>query len=329
LAHYPILFRLIIMQAIPRRRSVTLIAILFLAFVATPRAVSGDSDSDAIRIGLPESLVRDLPKAVFEAGLPPLRYLMQEATGLRSTIVAPLSAEDIATQLDKKELQLAVLQGVEFAWELKRHPHLRPLAIVVNQTPDRQANLVVRKDRCVRGWADLKGTSLALPLRSLEHCHLFTQVKCRAGGAPPQDFFSRVLTPDNIEEAFDDVVDGVAGAAVVDRVGITAYARRKPGRFDKLTVFLESERFPDAVVVYRDGIFAAKTLQHFREELMKVDKKSIGRHVLSLWMVTAFEPVPANYSQLLGEIRQVYPSPLPPVLATGIISAEAKRVTGR
>jgi ABC-type phosphate/phosphonate transport system substrate-binding protein len=282
-----------------------------LTFLLPISLLTGGSEPDAIRIGMAESLVRDIPKSVVEAGIPSFRFLMQQATGMRSTVVPPACADDLAAQLEKDELKLAVLQGVEFAWEVEKHPQIRPLAIIVNQSRDRQAVLVVRKDSGVKRWSDLKAAAVALPLRSRLHCHLFLERQCRECGLKPQSFFSRITGSENIEEALDDLVDGVVDAAAVDRIGIAAYARRKPGRFEKLKVIFTSERFPDTVVAYRAGAFDAPTLQHFREELLKADKKFIGRHILTLWMVTAFEPVPADYDQLLSQIRRKYPAPVP------------------
>jgi ABC-type phosphate/phosphonate transport system substrate-binding protein len=285
--------------------------------------------SEPIRIGMAESLVRDIPKAVVEAGIPSFRFLMQQATGLRSTVVPPLSAEELTAKLDKDELKLAVLQGVEFAWALEKHPQIRPLAIVVNRQRDREAVLVVRKDSGVQKFRDLKGRSVGLPLRSRLHCHLFLERLCRECGLAPQSFFSRITGPESIEDALDDVVDGVVPAVMVDRVGIAAYARRKPGRFDKLKILCTSERFPDTVVAYRAGAFDEPTLQHFRDELIKADKKLIGRHILTLWMVTAFEPIPADYDDLLRATRRTYPVPTAPVLASSKNPAPAPMKSAR
>jgi ABC-type phosphate/phosphonate transport system substrate-binding protein len=272
--------------------------------------------SEPIRIGMAESLVRDIPQAVVEAGIPSFRFLMQQATGLRSTVVRPLPAEDLAAKLEKDELKLAVVQGVEFAWALEKHPQLRPLAIIVNQQRDREAVLVVRKESGVQRFSDLKGKSAALPLRSRLHCHLFLERLCRECGLAPQNFFSRIAGSESIEDALDDVVDDGVQAAMVDRIGIAAYARRKPGRFDKLKILCSSEHFPDTVVIYHAGAFDEPTLQHFRDELIKTDKKLIGRHILTLWMVTAFEPMPADYDDLLRATRLTYPVPTAPVLAS-------------
>src|SRR5207244_6848780 len=54
-------------------------------------------------------------------------------------------------------------------------------------------------------------------------------------------FFPKITSPENTEDALDDVVDGVVQAAVVDRAGLEAYKRRKPGRFNRLKEVARSQ----------------------------------------------------------------------------------------
>jgi hypothetical protein len=59
---------------------------------------------------------------------------------------------------------------------------------------------------------------------------LYIERQCKAQGKSPATFLARLTTPGNLEEALDDVVDGVVQATVVDSLGWEAYKRRKPGR---------------------------------------------------------------------------------------------------
>jgi ABC-type phosphate/phosphonate transport system substrate-binding protein len=257
------------------------------------------------------SLTRDLPEATIRSGLPAIALLVQKSTGIPCTILDPLPTGDLAERLAKDRLQLAIFQGVEFAWEHPKRPDLHPLVILVNHQRDRQALLVVRADSAATRWIDLKNGSLALPQRSREHCHLFLDRHCRENGDAPNGFFSRVITPATVEDALDDLVEGLVGAAVVDRIGLASYERRKPGRYEKLKVLLSSERFPDTVVAYRAGALNDATLQRFRQGLLQADKTLAGRHMLAFWMATAFEPPPADYDKLLADILKAYPAPDP------------------
>ena len=105
------------------------------------------------------------------------------------------------------------------------------------------------------------------------------------------------------------MVDGTVQAAVVDGVGLEAYKRRKPGRFAKLKELLKSELFPDTVVAYHRGALDDATLERFRSGLMRADKTATGRLLLMLWTLTAFEAVPPDYEQMLGDIAKAYPAP--------------------
>jgi ABC-type phosphate/phosphonate transport system substrate-binding protein len=298
----------------------SLIAIVFLSLsLADTAATSGNSEP--IRMGLAESLVRDEPPTVVETGLPLMRYLLQQVTGVRRIDIPILTASEVAARVEKKELDLGILQGVEFAWEQEKHPEIRALAIIVNCSCYRQADLIVRKNGRVTCWSDLKGGSLAMPLRSREHCQLFLHGQCHACKESSESFFAHITTPANIEDALDDVADGVVDVALVDHVGSAAYARRKPGRFDKLTVLQTSGRFPDTVVVYRSGRFDAQTVEHWRGEFLRANKNPLASRILNLWMVTGFEPVPAGFDKILSEMRHSYPQACPPLRASGRVSA--------
>jgi ABC-type phosphate/phosphonate transport system substrate-binding protein len=230
---------------------------------------------------------------------------MQTATGMHCAVKPPAGADELADLLMKDELQFAVFQGVEFAWEQQKHPKLSPLVIAVNQSRERRAQLVVKKDCLAHGWSDLRGKDLAIPRRSRDHCFLFCTRHCQENGTAPRQFFSRITKPASVEEALDDVVDGDVPAAVVDQIGLKAYERRKPGRWARLKVLCTSEPFPDTVVAYHAGALDKKTLEHCREGLVRADETKIGQLLLSMWMITHFEQVPAGFDKLLSDIRKV------------------------
>lgn len=264
-----------------------------------------------IHLGMPRSLSRDLSEATVRAGLPAIALLVQKSTGIPCTILEPMPAHELADRLAKDRLDLAVFQGVEFAWEHAKHSDLRPLVILINQKRDRQAALLVRANSTAARWTDLKHATLALPHGSREHCHVFLERHCQENGGAPEQFFSSITTPATVEDALDDLVEGAVGAALVDRTGLDSYERRKPGRYGKLKVVLTSERFPDAVVAYRVGALNEATLERFRRGLLQADQTLVGRHMLAFWMATGFQPPPADYEKLLADILKVYPAPGP------------------
>jgi ABC-type phosphate/phosphonate transport system substrate-binding protein len=284
-------------------------ALSFVFVFAALAAATANDDPDNILLGLARSLTRDVPEDTTRAGLPAMARLIQQSTGIDCKIPDPAAADELAERLAKDQLQLAVFQGIEFAWECARRPELRPLVTIVNHVRDRQALLVVRGDSTAGGWNDLKNLVLALPKRSREHCHLFLARGCRACEKAPEHFFSRLTAPATVEDALDDLADGAVGAALVDRAGLASYERLKPGRFGKLKILATSERFPDSVVAYRAGALSEATLQRFRKGLLQANQSFVGRHMLALWMATAFELPPADYDKLSAEIAKAYPSP--------------------
>jgi ABC-type phosphate/phosphonate transport system substrate-binding protein len=276
---------------------------------AGPLRAASEPDAKLMHISVAQSFFRDEPESLIGPGRESIRVLMEVATGLPSEVVQPVPPALLADRLLKDELQLAAFQGVEFAWEQQKHAALRPLLIAVNQTCDRQAHLLVRNDSHAQGWSDLRGTALAIPCRSREHCHLFMGRHCRECGARAEQFFSRITKPATTEDALDDVVDGDVVATVVDTVGLKAYEQRKPGRAARLRILHSSEKFPDTVVAYHAGALSQATLERCRTGLLQADKTQRGRLLLSLWMLTHFEELPKDFDKRLANIRQAYPEP--------------------
>jgi hypothetical protein len=46
-----------------------------------------------------------------------------------------------------------------------------------------------------------------------------------------------------------------------------------------------------------------------QQGLTNANKSLIGRHLLTLWSLTAFEPVPPEFDRLLLTIAKAYPAP--------------------
>jgi ABC-type phosphate/phosphonate transport system substrate-binding protein len=209
------------------------------------------------------------------------------------------------------KVQLGVFHGIEFAWARLRYPELRPLVIAINQQRYLKACLIVRADSTVANFGDLKDKVLALPQQSRDHSHLFLRQRCLEYKKEPASFFAKITSPANAEDALDEVVDGTVQASVVDSLSLDCYKRRKPGRFAKLKTAQPSEQFPAAVVVFRPGILDEAMLTRFREGMLNANRTALGRQLMTLWKLTGFEQVPADYDQNLIDIAKVYPPPAP------------------
>lgn len=286
--------------------SIGALLLLGLSGFAAPASAA---QPDSILVGVAKTLTRDVPTATLLATRPAIDGFMESSSGLPVTILAPQPSHELAARLADDRVQLGVFPGVEFAWERAKNPELRPLAIVINQQRDRQAMLVVRSDSQAVGFSDLKERKLALPKRTPEHCRLFLEASCRIMGQRLERAFPQITEPATVEDALDDLVDGIIATAVVDRAGLKAYARRKPGRFGKLKVLVSSDRFPDPVIAYRAGGLDEAVIQRLHRGLSQADKTPEGRNILTLWMATAFEIPTAEYDKLLVETLKTNPNP--------------------
>jgi ABC-type phosphate/phosphonate transport system substrate-binding protein len=292
-----------------RRFELAAVAMLLATAGAVLSAGKAATATGRVRIAMVNSLFRDTPPSVIRVMMQPFAALMQSQTGLPGELIPGGDAAQLGQLLSEDKANVGVFHGFEFAWARQRYPELRPLLIAINQDRLLQALIVTRADASASSLPDLKGKALALPRCTREHCFLFLEHRCLECGQEPSRFFSTITAPPSVEDALDDVVDGIVQSAIVDGVSLKCYERRKPGRFSQLKAIQRSERFPAAVVAYRPGTMDEDTLRRFRDGLIKANKGALGRQFLTLWKLTAFEPVPDDYEQTLAEILKAYPHP--------------------
>lgn len=284
--------------------------------------VSEAAEPAPIRIGLASSLFQDVPKPLVVASLIPFKALMEAQFNVRGEMLPVDESALLAEQIDTGKMHIGVFHGVEFAWMRQKHPELKPLALAVNHHRDLYAHLVVRKDSRANSIGDLAGQTLAWPASSRLWCQVYLEQRCRACGKDPARHFASLTAPLTIEDALDDVVDGTAAATVVDGFAWECYQRRKPTRFAQLREVQKSEKFPAAVVAYRAGGFDEATLQRFRGGLIDASQSIAGKQILTIWRLTAFEPVPADYEQTLRDIVKAYPATAPAAAAPAVTQAK-------
>jgi ABC-type phosphate/phosphonate transport system substrate-binding protein len=293
-----------------RGLSITAFTLVVSAFAAClGSAGEKGTGRGPVRIGLISTLFRDTPESTAVAMMQPLGSLMESQTGVRGQLVPGGTAMFLGQQLVENKVQIGVFHGVEFAWARQRYPQLKPLVIAINQQRHLRAYVMVREDKPVPAFADLKDQTFSLSRGSREHSLLFLNRLCGEVKQDPKTFFAKVSNPGNAEDALDEVADGLVRATVVDGVTLECYKRRKPGRFGKLKPICESEVFPAAVIAYCPGQLDDKTLDNFRAGLLNCTRSAQGKHLLTLWRLTAFEPVPPDYDQTLAAIVKAYPPP--------------------
>jgi len=263
---------------------------------------------DVLRIGATGTLTGDADSRKEKTGLETLRRFIKDDTGLNSEIVGQKSWQEVAAQMAKGQYHIGVFQGFEFAWALEKHPELKPLAVGINIDRFPIACLVVQRDNLARDFAGLKGQSLSLPTTNQGFLRLFVDRKRQASGKPEDTFFSKITSPDNVEDALDDVVDGKVQATLVERAALEAYRRRKPGRFNRLKEVERSQPFPPMVVAYFGSNLDKATLQRFKDALLGAGRKEKGELLLTLSRLTGFETIPDDFQRVLGETRKAYPA---------------------
>lgn len=267
------------------------------------------AEPSCIQIGLAESLLQEGPDTALSVMAQPFVAMMRTQTGMNGQISKSGDHNDLAQQLVENKVQLGIFHGIEFAWAKQKYPQLKPLMIAVRQNRYLRSCLLVRTDSAVKSVADLKGKDVALPRCERDHCVLFMERLCQEQGQCAHEHLGKVVVHANAEDAMDDLVDNVVQGAVIDVVALDAYKSRKPGRFAKLKTLSKSESFPSAVVVYAPGALDAAALKNFRDGMGNADKTFIGKQLLTLWKLSAFEPVPDDYDQKVTDIVKAYPAP--------------------
>jgi len=262
-----------------------------------------------IRVGVAGSVFRDTPAPMVNMMMKPLKSLLESQTGVNGDMVAGTDALSLGNQLADDKVQLAVFHGFEFAWVKQKHPDLKPLILCACPAPCSKANVIVLKDSTAKNVADLKGLKIALAPHTREHCHLFLERQCVE---PPCKFFGKVDRPENIEEALDDVVDGLVDATVVDGTSLQNYAERKPGRYAKLKTLIQSEAFPNGVVACNPANFNEEAQKKLRDGLINAVQTNKGKTLLAICRITSFEKVPDDFDKELKAIAKTYPPPEPP-----------------
>lgn len=279
---------------------------LALAFVTSLPVPAEEKKPAPLQVGISRSVFFEQPEWRIEAATAMWTALVKNQTGIQAEF-KPVDTDRLGQLLARQELDMAVFQGYELAWAAQKDPQLRPLVIIVNEKPYLHAAYLVRQDAKAKKIADLQGQTAAIHQGRRSHVRLYFERSCTALGKEPKDFFGKIAVLPNSEDALDDVVDGVVQAAVVDTTSLDAYQRRKPGRFRFLKELAQSSVFPDPVIGYRAGALDDKTLERFRDGMIKSDQSLRGRQMLTFFKLTHFAKVPEDYERVQQEIAKAYP----------------------
>jgi ABC-type phosphate/phosphonate transport system substrate-binding protein len=272
-------------------------------------ASAADQKSDVLRIGTSGQLTGRAAGPKEKAGLESLHKYIKEEDGLDNEIIRQKDWRELADKLVKGQLQLGVFQGYEFAWARQSHPQLKPLAIAINVNRYPIAYIVTQRDDPAKDFAGLQSQSLAIPATGQGFLSLYLDKQSEANGKTQETFFSKITTPDNVEDALDSVVDGKVQAVAVDQAALAAYKGRKPGRFKQLKPVAHSEPFPPVVVAYVDSVVDEGARDQFKKALLDASKNEKGQTLLTLFHLTGFETPPQDFDKVLADTVKEYPPP--------------------
>jgi ABC-type phosphate/phosphonate transport system substrate-binding protein len=265
---------------------------------------------EPVRIGMVGTLFNDIPPSLIQFAGGPFKMLMKEFTGLDGQLIVGGNAYEVGKKLVDKQLDLAVFHGFEYGWARQKYPDLRPLTIAVSKFRQVNAFLVVKADSDIKTFADLKDKDVGFPRKSKEHCKLFMERACADNGqCEAKQYFHQVCASANADDSLDDILRDKLQAVVIDNASLEEYEQFKPGCFARLKIVKRSEPFPAAVIVYREGALDEQTLKRFRDGMISANQSQRGRDMMSIFKMTAFEPVPADYGQQVAEILRHYPAP--------------------
>jgi ABC-type phosphate/phosphonate transport system substrate-binding protein len=222
------------------------------------------------------------------------------------------AATELAGKLQKKEIHLAILTGIEYGWIHSKFPELLPLVTVFTTDIRLKACIIVPAESKVQNIKDLKGQTLALPKRLQHFPLLYLQQELLEEGCEPKNYFDRIVHSSDTDEGIEMVVDKGAAGVLVDVESWKGYQERKPGRAKKLKVIGESEPFPTAAVLYHPAVWGTEELKTLSTVLCSAHTRPFTRQLLNFWRMSKFIPYSDDYQKVVKGILAELPKPMEP-----------------
>ncbi|MFO0809637.1 MAG: PhnD/SsuA/transferrin family substrate-binding protein [Gemmataceae bacterium] len=282
------------------------------AAVAVGRTATGaDPVAPQVRIGMLSSMVRDVNPTLMSSLSKPFNAIVSKQTGLTNELVILPTPDDLRLNMETSKIQFGVFHSFEFAWMNAQQPALQPLMLAAPQRKPIRSFLAVHHTNAAKGLSELKGKGIAIPVGTREYGRLYVDRQCRACGSSSGTFFSSISTPPDQEHALHDVVDNKhVQVALVDVSGLDSFASRHPVRNKRIRIMATSEPFPPTVVAYHKGTVDDATIRRFRDGMSTAHTSPFGKQLMGMWNISAFEPVPTDFSASLVALAKAYP-PLP------------------
>jgi ABC-type phosphate/phosphonate transport system substrate-binding protein len=270
--------------------------------------VSGHAgDKEVCRVGIAKSAFRDVPKDLLWFAGQPLEDLVKAHTGLDVRVTLDSEWPAVVRDLNNGNLQLAVLQGHEYAWAKEKCPDLQPLVCSVYRPKEVLAYLLVRHDCKAASLAELKGRQLVLAATLKDHARLFLEK--RQAEEMSGTGFRAVAKVDTVHEAIQKVIDGEADLTVVDHAAWNYFQQLYPGPSQNLKVLGKSEQFPPTVLVYKKGGVDEGALNKVRAGLLNAHETTRGARLMGLIRIEKFDVIPDSYEETVRTCLKAYPTP--------------------
>lgn len=233
---------------------------------------------------------------------------MTAQTGFEGDVLVIDTVDEVRKQLRAGEVQVAVFTGFEFAWGRAKNPDLRPLVVSAPDPDALKVVLVVAADSPVKDLNALKGRKFALPSDTSADAIQYLTRKVEAAGSTMSAMFGAPVATTSIEDGLDDVVDGKADAALVDRAALRAFERRKPSRAAKLKPLLESAPLPPCVLAVCAGKLDDEAANKVKTGLTTAHQSEAGTRLLRQLRIQRFDAPSSDFDKLIAEAaRQVAP----------------------
>ena len=159
---------------LPMIARMTVLSCLLLLVQVAPVSAA-NPDGKTLKIGMIQTMFRDVQPSLVKAMSRPLRSMIEAQTGLTGDVEVVKDAQSLADQMKKQELGLGVFHGFEYAWLREEHPNIIPLVVTEPSAGKMQAVIVVHKSCPAKTMADLKPDDIVVPKGSKAHCILFAE----------------------------------------------------------------------------------------------------------------------------------------------------------
>src|SRR5207237_7027310 len=127
--------------------------------------------------------------------------VIKDETGFTNEIVRQKDWRELVDKMSKGDLHLGVFQGYEFAWAQEKQPQLKPLALAVNVYRYPVVYVVTQRDNAAKDFGGLQGQSISIPANGQRFLRVFVEHECQAQAKKPEEFFAKITSPENIEDA--------------------------------------------------------------------------------------------------------------------------------